>query len=69
MSKDNYSSLKAFLESQEYEDKKARLNREINMFPLVIDRVCFQKTKQEKIAVANAKSLYKIRSKNKESIK
>ena len=41
-------SVKEFLESPAYLREKEKLQREINSYPLVIDRSVFKKTKEEK---------------------
>lgn len=52
-------TFKTILESQAYEDQKARLNREINSFKLEIDRSVFKKTPVQKVEAAVAKAEYK----------
>lgn len=53
--------LSSFLQSEAYFQKRREIMREINSYPIFIDRSVFKKTPAEKIALANAKSSYKNR--------
>lgn len=52
-------SLKKFLESQEYQHKRKKINDEINSERVDIDYSVFKKTDEEKAQLANAKIQYK----------
>lgn len=46
-----------------YEKKNEELKRQINSYPLIIDRSVFRKTKEEKELVNNLKIKFKNRNK------
>ena len=46
-----------------YEKKNEELKRQINSYPLIIDRSVFKKTKEEKELVNNLKTIFKNRNK------
>lgn len=52
-------NIKAFMISEEYQDKKNRLINETNNNQLAIDRSLFVKTKEEKEQLKAAKAQYK----------
>lgn len=50
-------------ETDRFENKKREVQKEINSYPLIIDRKCFQKTKEEKELVNNLKVRWKNKNK------
>ena len=58
------SNIKKFMETNEYQNKRAAMQAEINSYPIDIDRSCFKKTLAEKEQLATAKMNYKIWLKN-----
>lgn len=54
--KDN---VRTWLASEEYQRRKLELNKEINSYPVKIDRECFKKTPLERELAKIAKSEWK----------
>lgn len=52
-------NLRRFLQSDTYYQKRAQLHYEINSRKLIIDRLAFRKSVEEKVKLANAKAKYK----------
>lgn len=46
-------------ETNEYIERRASINKEINSHQVKIDRTCFKKTLEEKVFLSNEKRLYK----------
>lgn len=53
------TTIKAYMETNDYKQKRENLQREINEKKINIDRKCFAKTPEEKINSKLAKSEYK----------
>lgn len=46
-------NFKKWMESKAYDNQKEIIRKEVNSFPLIIDRACFKKTPEERIKLYN----------------